>query len=150
MQANHLPNGRRSNTAEKTAERRLIGKFLQADQRQKQSIVLQNLSLVDTLDTGDEHVEERHDDILGAIIDPTRRGFEDALESAAQVELVTKSLNQEQSTEVRQGIALERKLQCLQAFRHSQDARKREFRVVSQSSHLVKFVTPAISSTFCL
>src|SRR6266404_3097744 len=92
MQPNHLSNGRRWNTPKKTAERCLSRKLLQSDQRQKQSIVLENLGLVDALDAGDN-----------------------ALEPATQAELVTKSLNQEQPTEMRQGVALERKLQCLQA-----------------------------------
>src|SRR5882724_11806759 len=149
MQPNHLSNGRRWNTPKKTAERCLIRKLLQSDQRQKQSIVLENLGLVDALDAGDQYIEERHDEVLGTIVDPVGRGFENALEPATQAELVTKSLNQEQPTEMRQGVALERKLQCLQAFRHSRDARKGKFRLVSQSSHLVKVVTPPGSSVFC-
>jgi len=149
MQPNHLSNGRRWNTPKKTAERCLIRKLLQSDQRQKQSIVLENLGLVDALDAGDQHIEQRHDEVLGTIVDPVGRGFENALEPAAQAELVTKSLNQEQPTEMGQSVALERKLQCLQAFRHSRDARKDTFRLVSQSSHLVKVVTPPISSVFC-
>src|SRR5882724_6702210 len=149
MQPNHLSNGRRWNTPKKTAERCLIRKLLQSDQRQKQSIVLENLGLVDALDAGDQYIEERHNEVLGTIVDPVGRGFENALEPATQAELVTKSLNQEQPTEMRQGVALERKLQCLQAFRHSRDARKGKFRLVSQSSHLVKVVTPPGSSVFC-
>ena len=73
-------------------------------------MVLQNLGLVDALNAGDQYVEERQDHVLGSVIDPVRRGFENALEPAAQTELVTKSLDKEQAAEMRESIALKRKL----------------------------------------
>jgi len=94
----------------------LIWEFLQSDQRQEQSIILENLGPIDALEAGDQHIEERHDYVLWAIIDPTGRGLQDALKAPAQAKLVTKSLNQKQAAEVRQGVAVERKIQCLQAF----------------------------------
>jgi hypothetical protein len=148
MQANHLPNGRRGEALEKAAQRGLIGEGFQTEQGEEQAIVLENLGLVHPLDAGDQDVEERQDDVLRAVIDPVGRGSKHALEAAAQAQLVTKSLDQEQATEVSQGIAIKRKVQCLQAFRHCHNPGSAQFRPVSQSSHLVNVVTPTQKAGF--
>src|SRR2546423_6371973 len=116
MQAHHLSNRRRGHAFEKTAKSALIGKTLQSDQRKKQSVVLQNLGFIDALNSGNQDEEQSDDHVLRAIIEPTRSCLEDALEPTTQAQLVTKSLNQEQSAEMSQRIAFERKLQFLQAF----------------------------------
>ena len=93
MQTNQLANGRGRQSLQETAQRGGIWKLLQADQRQKQSIVLENLGLVDALDAGDQHIEKDQDQILGTIAYPRWRGLEDALEPPAETKLVTKPLN---------------------------------------------------------
>ena len=142
MQSHQLADGRRRQAPKETAQRRRIGKLLQSDQREKQAVVLQNLGLVHALNTGDQDVEESEDHVLGAIVDPRRCRFENTLETTAQTELVTKSLDQEQPAKMGQGVALERKLQCLQASSHSQPNQIAGFSLVSISSQLVRLLTP--------
>jgi len=142
MQPDHFPNGGRWQTPQEPAQRGLIWKRFQSDQGEKQSVVLENLRLVHALNAGDQDVEERQDHVRRAIRNPPGRGFEDALEPTPQVKPVTKSLNQEQAAEVRQGLALERKLQCLQALSHGQHAQTGAPAPVSISSHFVRLLTP--------
>jgi hypothetical protein len=65
------------------------------------------------------------------------------LEVAAQAQFVTKPLDQEEATEVSQGIAIKRKLQCLQASAHFRREQNRNWGGVSISSLLVRLLTPA-------
>src|SRR5262245_38179493 len=102
MQADHLADRRWRQALEETAQGRLIREPFQSDQRKKQSVVVQDLGFVDPLKTRNQDEEQRQDHVLGSILDPMRSGLKDTLEATAQPQLVTKSLDQEQSTEVSQ------------------------------------------------
>ena len=115
VQANYLAYRRGRQAYEEAAQCGLIRESFQSDQRQKQSVVMENLGFIHALKAGNQDVEQRHDHVLGSVINPAGRGLETALEATAQTQLVTKPLNQEQPAEVGQRVSVERIIQCLQA-----------------------------------
>src|SRR6266487_492241 len=127
MQARDLPDSFSREAAQKATQGGFVRKFLKADQRKKQSIVMEDLGFVHAGQSSDQNIEKHQEQIGRMIIDPIRRVLENAFQSAAQTELVTKALNQEQTTEVRERVRLERKIQCLQAFSHFAAKKKQGF-----------------------
>src|SRR6059036_279985 len=127
MQARDLPDSFSREAAQKATQGGFVRKFLEADQRKKQSIVMEDLSFVHAGQSSDQNIEKHQDQIGRMISGPIRRVFENAFQSAAQTELVTKALDQEQTTEVRERLCLERKTQCWQAFSHFAGQKKQGF-----------------------
>src|SRR6266542_3222946 len=102
MQARDLPDGFRREAAQKATQGGFVRKFLKADQRKKQSIVMEDLSFIHARQSSYQNVEKHQHQIGRRIIHPLGRVLEKAFQSAAQTELVTKALDQEQTTEVRE------------------------------------------------
>ena len=127
MQARDLPDSFSREAAQKATQGGFVRKFLEADQRKKQSIVMEDLSFVHAGQSSDRNIEKHQDQVGRMIIGPLRRVLKNAFQSAAQTELVTKALDQEQTTEVRERLRLERKIQCLQAFSHFAGQKKQGF-----------------------
>src|SRR5437016_292122 len=127
MQARELPESFSREAAQKATQGGFVRKFLKADQRKKQSIVMEDLGFVHAGQSSDQNIEKHQEQIGRMIIGPIRRVLENAFQSAAQTELVTKALDQEQTTEVRERVRLERKIQCLQAFSHFAAKKKQGF-----------------------
>ena len=125
MQARDLPDSFSREAAQKATQGGFVRKFLEADQRKKQSIVMEDLGFVHAGQSSDQNIEKHQDQIGRMIMGPIRRVLENAFQSAAQTELVTKALDQEQTTEVCERLRLERKIQCLQAFRISPGRKSR-------------------------
>src|SRR2546428_3263427 len=127
MQADELPDGFSREAAQKATQGGFVRKFLKADQRKKRSIVMEDLSFIHARQSSYQNVEKHQHQIGRMIIHPIGRVLENAFQSAAQTELVTKALDQEQTTEVRERLRLERKIQCLQAFSHFAGQKKQGF-----------------------
>ncbi len=125
VQPGQLANRLGRKPAQETAQGGGIGKFLESDQGEKQSIVLQHLGFADPRKTGDQNKKKDQREIGRMIIAPVGRRLENTFQPSAQTQLVAKPLNQEQSAEVRQGLRFKRKLQCLQAFSHG--GRKKKY-----------------------
>src|SRR5438128_7580303 len=88
---------------------------------------MEDLSFIHARQSSYQNVEKHQHQIGRMIIHPIGRVLENAFQSAAQTELVTKALDQEQTTEVRERLRLERKIQCLQAFSHFAGQKKQGF-----------------------
>src|SRR5664279_2151425 len=127
MQARDLSDGCGRESAQKTAQGSLVWKLLQSDQREKQAIVLKDLGFAHARESRDENKEKHQNHIGRVVIGPVGSVSKNALQSAAQTQFVTKALDQEQTPEVGEGVRLERKIQCLQAFSHRASYKKQAF-----------------------
>jgi len=100
MQLGNLSDGLRRESAQKTAQGSLVGKALQSNQRTKQSVVLKDFSLVDACKASDQNIEKHQNQIRWMILGPAGSSPEDALQPATQTQLVTKTLDEEQTSKV--------------------------------------------------
>src|SRR5260370_1508689 len=107
MQLGNLPNGFGREAAQKAAQCRLVRKPLQSNQRAKQSIVLKNFGFVDAWKSSDENIEKHQNKIGWLIIEPPGSPSKNPFQSAAQAELVTKTLDKEQASEVGKRLSFE-------------------------------------------
>src|SRR6266496_3939852 len=104
VQSSNLPNRFGREPMQKAAQRCLIWKSVQPNQGTKQSIIPKKFSLVDPRKPSNQYVQKHQNQIRRMIIHPARSGSENAFQSAAQTQLVAKSLNQEQTSKVREGL----------------------------------------------
>ena len=74
MQARDLPDSFSREAAQKATQGGFVRKFLEANQRNKQSIVMENLGFVHARQSGYQNVEKHQDQISRMIIDPIGRG----------------------------------------------------------------------------
>ena len=111
MEPDDLTNGIGGQSFEKSADGRFIRQGVQAEQRQKESIVLEFVGLVDPLHACDQQKQDHQDEIGWIEVRPIRTCAQDTLQTATKIQLVTKPLNQEQPAVVGEGIRFERKLQ---------------------------------------
>jgi hypothetical protein len=130
--------GRQS--VQEAAQSGLVGKSFQPHQGAKQSIVLKDFRFINARQTSDQRIEKNQNQIRWMKINPTGSPSEDALQSPAQAEFVTKPLNQEQASEVSKGIGFKRKIHCLQAFAHSAANEKRIVPCAPQTDQKGRFV----------
>jgi hypothetical protein len=73
---------------------------------------------MDALDAGNEQEQQHEYDVHGIKLLPRGGRGKTPRKPAAQIQFVTKTLNQKQSAAVGEGVAFERKRQSLQAFFH--------------------------------
>src|SRR5438045_2506780 len=119
VQSSDLTNGLWTEPFQEPTERTFIRQGLQTKQREEEAVVLKLVGFVDALHARDQQKEKQKKEVNRIELRPLRSSPEDALQTTAQVEALTKTLNQEQSTVVSQCGGFERNLQCLQAFSHA-------------------------------
>src|SRR6266853_167506 len=107
MQLGNLPDGFGREAAQKAAQRGLVGKPLQSNQRTKQSVVLKDLGFIDAWKASDQNIEKHQNEIRWMIVDPAGSASENTFQSAAQTQLVTKTLDKEQTSEVSKRVSFE-------------------------------------------
>ena len=107
MQPHDLPNGIGGQALEKPTDRGFVGQCLQSEQRKKEAIVLQFVGFVEPLDPGDEQKQAHQHQIDRIEVRPVRSRPQEPLQTTAQIQLVTKPLDQEESAMVRQEIRFE-------------------------------------------
>ena len=103
-------------------------------QTEKGAVVLEDLCFAHALETGDQHVDQRQEQIGGLKI-PGGLGRQDiALKQPAQTQWLTKTLQEHQTAEVSQVRVVERKRQCSQALGHGERRENAAFWVPAQPS----------------
>jgi hypothetical protein len=111
MQAGQLADGIGREALKESAQGRFVGELFQTQKGQEEAIVLKLVRLADALDSSDQDKEQQHDQVDRIKLRPVRSGSQKALEPTAKTDFVTKSLNEEQSTVMRQAIRFEGKRQ---------------------------------------
>jgi hypothetical protein len=127
-----LTNRLRTQPFQKPPQSRLIRKTAQSQNLQKESIVLQNLGLVDTLQPHNNGVEQCQDQlgrmVLGLIV--RIMPFQTLLDSFLEIDFLAKTMNQKHPSEVSQMASSEENLDISATFGHG-----------TQPSHLVHFLS---------
>jgi hypothetical protein len=149
MQARDLPAGSGRKAAQEATQGGLVGKLLQSDPRNEQSVVLKDLGFVHAWESSDENIQKYQDQISRMIIGPIWSIPENTLQPAAQAQFVPKALDQKQTAEVGEAVRLERKIQCLQPFAHCAVNKKRVFGLAPQTVQNGRFVARGKNATFC-
>ena len=127
-----------------------LRKFLKADQRKKQSIVMEDLGFIHARQSSYQNVEKHQEQIGRMIIDPMGRVLENTLQSAAQTEFMTKALDQKQTAEMGEEVRLEGKVQCLQALAHFAANKKQVSLPAPQTVHFGRFLARDQNATICV
>ena len=100
MQGNELADGLGGEPLEESPQCRLIWKPGESQQGEENSIVLQDLCLVDTPEASHDGVEESDDQIGGEIIGVALRNLNGSLNQPAKSESVAKTLKKYHASEV--------------------------------------------------
>src|SRR5581483_7071818 len=111
MQAGQLADGLGREPLKEPAQSRCVGKLFQTQQSQEEAVILKLVRLADTLHSGDQNKEQQHNQIDRVELRPVRRRSQKTFEPATKTDPVTKSLNEEQPTVMRQTIRFEGKRQ---------------------------------------
>jgi hypothetical protein len=111
MQPNQLADGVGRQALQEPAQGRLVRKLFQAEQGQKETVILELVGFVDSLDADDQKEKQQDNHIDGIELRPIRGRAPETLEATAKIQFVAKSLNEEEAAVVGQTIRLERKPQ---------------------------------------
>jgi len=91
-QADELTDGVGTHSLEESAQGRLVGEAREAQQRQEGTVVLQNFCLVDASQARHDGVQERQNQVGGAVVGIALRSADMLLEEPTQPEFVAKTL----------------------------------------------------------
>ena len=147
VQAHQLTNGLRRKSLQESPQCGLVGKALQPQQRQKRTVVLKNLGLIDAAQSGHERIQQSQDQVARLIFPEPLRDLQTILQPPAQAEPVAKSLDQHHPAEVSQAVVGEGKTQSFQAFWHDPKTKIPTLETDSQTYLLGRFVKMMKSST---
>ena len=132
VHSDQLPNRLRTQSLQKSSQGRLIREPTQSQNLQEESVVLQNLGLVDALESHDNRVEQGQDQFGRMILRLIVRimPIQTLLNLLFEIDLLAKTVNQQHSSEVSQVTSLEENLDISGSFGHGM-----------QTSHLVYFLS---------
>src|SRR5437867_811402 len=140
VQNHQLPNVLRRQPLKQPAQGCLVWKTVQSQQIQKRTVVLKQFGLVDPTHPDCHCVDQRQQQIGWYIIGIALGNPDLALQTPAQLKLLTKSLKKHQSPIVGQVCVLERKTPRSQGFWHRRESKISGFGRVPQRSLKVRFV----------
>ena len=141
VQGNELADGLGGKPLEESPQCRLIWKPGESQQGEENSIVLQDLCLVDTPEACHDGVEESDDQIGGEIIGVALRNLNGSLNQPTKSELVAKTLKDYHSAEVSETGIFECETQYFQAFGHDTELKFRKIYSLTQTVQNGRFVS---------
>ena len=141
VQGDELADGLGGKPLEESPQCRLIWKPGESQHGEENSIVLQDLCLVDTPEASHDGVEESDDQIGGEIIGVALRNLNGSLNQPTKSELVAKTLKDYHSAEVSETGIFECETQYFQAFGHDTELKFRKIYSLTQTVQNGRFVS---------
>ena len=107
VQSSQLANGLGRQALQKTAQGRFVRELFEAEQCQKEPVVLKLVGFVYSLNSDDQKEKQHLNQVDRIELGPFGSGAQDTLKPTAKIQFVTKSLNQEESAVVCEAIRFE-------------------------------------------
>ncbi len=141
VQGDELADGLGGKPLEESPQCRLIWKPGESQHGEENSIVLQDLGLVDAPQARHDSIEESDDQIGGEIVGIALRNLNGPLNQSTESELVAKTLKDYHSSEVSETGIFECEMQYFQAFGHDTELKFRKIYSLTQTVQNGRFVS---------